>query len=217
MRGFFLVLFWLVSLVHLYGSFINNKRIRNASKGLILLSLLGYYISSVSTPWWLVIVALLFCWIGDLLLIHKKGFTLGGFSFSFGHFCFIAVFLPQIRLAAVPWYAYVLWALVYGTTLFFLLRSLRGSASKRTYVAMCAYMAVNTLMNAAALMQLISLPSLATALVFVGAVLFFVSDAMVLVVRMHRTKELWRQHFLVMLTYIIAKFLIVQGIILLSL
>jgi uncharacterized membrane protein YhhN len=53
--------------------------------------------------------------------------------------------------------------------------------------------------------------------VFAGAVLFFASDAMVLVVRLHRTKELWRQHFLVMLTYILAKFFIVQGIILLSL
>ncbi len=217
MRVVFLILFWLAALVHLYGSFVNNKRIRNATKWLILPSLLGYYMFSVSTPWWLVIMALLFCWVGDLLLMHKKGFTLGGFSFSFGHFCFIAIFLPQIRLAAVPWYTYLLLALVYGPTLFFLLRSLKAYASKRTFVAMCAYMTVNALMNAMALMQLISLPCLATSLVFAGAVLFFASDAMVLVVRLHRTKELWRQHFLVMLTYILAKFFIVQGIILLSL
>ena len=217
MRIVFLVLFWLVSLVHLYGSFVNNKRIRNASKGLILLSLLGYYVASVSTPWWLVIAALLFCWIGDLLLMHRKGFTLGGFSFAFGHFCFMAIFLPQIRFAAVPWYAYALLVIVYGPILFFLLRSLKGYASKKTFFAMCAYMTVNAIMNALALMQLISLPGLATMLVFAGAVLFFLSDAMVLVVRLHKTKELWRQHFLVMLTYIMAKFLIVQGIILLSL
>lgn len=216
MRILFLALFIAVSLVHLYGSFKDNRTIRNISKGLILLSLAGYYAFSVSPVWWLVIAALLLSWLGDVLLMFKNGFAAGGVSFMASHVCFILIYLPQIRFSSVPWYAYAAIVLVYGAAVFLVFRALKTHLPRKLYYPMMLYLIVNGLMNGFALMQLISLPGLAAALVFIGALLFFVSDSTLFFVRFHKTKLVWRRHFLVMLTYILAEFLIVQGIILLS-
>lgn len=216
MRLFFLALFILVSLVHLYGSFKNDTTIRNISKGLILLSLTGFYIYAVPAVSWLVIAALLLSWLGDVLLMFKKGFAAGGISFMASHVCFILIYLPQIRFAAVPWYAYAAIALVYGTAVCLVFRALKTHIPQKLYLAMMLYLIVNGAMNGFALMQFISQPGLAAALVFIGALLFFISDSTLFFVRFHKTKMVWRRHFLVMLTYILAEFLIVQGIILLG-
>ena len=61
----------------------------------------------------------------------------------------------------------------------------------------------------------ISLPCLATAVTFIGAVLFFASDSTLFFVRFKKD-GLLKTHFLVMLTYILGEFLIVEGFILLA-
>ena len=100
MQGFFIALFILVSLVHLYGSYRDKQSVRNVSKGLILLCLAGYYIFSVEHVWWLVLAALFFSWLGDVLLMLKNGFAAGGISFMASHICFILIYLPQVQFAA---------------------------------------------------------------------------------------------------------------------
>ena len=70
-------------------------------------------------------------------------------------------------------------------------------------------------MNCFALYQLTSLPCLATAVTFIGAVLFFASDSTLFFVRFKKD-GLLKTHFLVMLTSILGEFLIVEGFILLA-
>ncbi len=217
MRICFLALFILSSLIHLYGSFQNDQRIRNISKGLILLCLTGYYIFSSERVYWLVIAALLLSWLGDVFLIFKGGFAVGGISFMASHICFICLYLPQVSLASVPWFVFVAVVLVYGTAVFLVFRALKEFLPEKLYYPMMLYLIVNGLMNGTALLQLVSMPCLATALIFLGAMMFFTSDSILFIVRFHKTHMVWRRHFLVMLTYILAEYLIVQGLLLLGL
>lgn len=215
MRYLFLAVFILVSLVHLYASFIDNKKLRAYTKGAILLSLLGYYVLSSGAPNWFIIGALVFSLLGDVALIFDGWFAVGGICFMISHFCFIGAYAPQIDLLRVPWYVYPLIAAVYAVPITLLFRSVGGHLPKKLYPPMLGYLIVNGLMNCAAFLQLVSRPCLATALVYAGAALFFASDCTLFMVRFHKTKKVWRNHFPVMLTYIAGEFLIVQGMLLL--
>ena len=70
-------------------------------------------------------------------------------------------------------------------------------------------------MNVFAFMLLVSRPCAATALTYIGAVSFFASDSLLFLTKFYK-KPMWRGHFPVMLTYIIAEFLITQGILMLG-
>ncbi len=214
----FLALFVIFSSVHLYGSYHDNQRVRNYSKGGILLALLGYYVCSVTTPSLIVILAILFSWLGDVFLIFKgvKYFTIGGISFMISHIFFIIAYLPNVVLTAVPLYVLLLVALAYGTVVCFIFRALKAYLPKGLYYPMMLYLAINGAMNAVALMQLISRPCPGSAIVFIGAMLFFASDSILFFVRFHKDKPVWKNHFPVMLTYILAEFLIIQGIMMLA-
>ena len=216
MKYVFLALFILFSLVHLYGSYLNNQKIRNITKGGILLFLLGYYVCAAPSVSWIVILALVFSLLGDVALMINGGFAVGGISFMISHVFFILAYLPNVSLAAAPWYALVPLVLVYGAAVFFVFRELKDHIPHKLYYPMLLYLVVNGAMNVFAFMQLLSVPCLASALVFIGAALFFFSDSTLFIVRFHKTKMVWRRHFLVMLSYILAEFLIVQGLIMLA-
>ncbi len=216
MRYLFLALFLLVSLVHLYGSFLNDKKIRKYTKSWILLCLLGYYATSVSQVNWFVVAALVFSFLGDVALIFDGWFAVGGVSFLLSHVCFIQAYVPNIAFSAIPWFVYPLLALAYGAAIFLVFRAIGKYLPKSLFYPMLAYLIANAAMNGFALMQLLSNPGLPTALIYIGAVFFFVSDCILFNVRFHKERHVWRNHFPVMLAYIIGEFLIVEGLILLA-
>ena len=217
MRFVLLALFILFSAVHLYGSFLDNKTIRNYTKGGILLCLTGYYICSASPFSWLVVAALLFSWLGDVLLMFKmKGFIAGGVSFMVSHVIFILAYLPHIRFSAIGWLLPALVAAVYALAVTLVFRALKPYLSKAMFYPMMLYLFINGAMNWFAFLLLLSSPTMATALVFIGAVMFFISDSTLFFVRFHKEKLVWKKHFIVMLTYILAEYLIVQGLLLIG-
>lgn len=218
MNYLFLAVFIIVSAVHLYGSYKDDRRIRNISKGFILPALVGYYALSVPEPSWLVIAALLTSWLGDVLLIPKGvgWFTAGGISFMASHFLFIMIYLPQVSFALVPWWLVAIIAAVYLTVVVLVFRALKPYLPKPLFWPMLLYLMINGGMNMFALMQLLCMPCAATAVTFIGAVMFFISDSTLFFVRFHKKDVVWKRHFIVMLTYIAAELLITQGIIMLA-
>ncbi|MCI7334326.1 MAG: lysoplasmalogenase family protein, partial [Oscillospiraceae bacterium] len=66
-----------------------------------------------------------------------------------------------------------------------------------------------------AFMLLVSRPCAATALTYIGAVSCFASDSLLFLRKFYK-KPIWRGYFSVMITYIIAEFLITQGILMLG-
>lgn len=59
---------------------------------------------------------------------------------------------------------------------------------------------------------MVSTPCAATIISFIGAVMFFISDSTLFYVRFKKD-TVFKNHFIVMLAYIIAEFMIVQGLI----
>lgn len=217
MKYAFLATFIIASVIHLYASLKCDKKLRGITKPFLLLALLGWYLCSVESPLAIVVAAIITSWLGDVLLIPKgvKWFSVGGLSFFASHVCFIVAYAYHVNFAAIPVWAIVLAGAVYVGISVMLFTRLRPHLPKQLFLPMFFYLLANGTMNCFALYQLISLPCLATAVTFIGAVLFFASDSTLFFVRFKKD-GLLKTHFLVMLTYILGEFLIVEGFILLA-
>lgn len=217
MRWFFLIAFILSSTLHLIGSYRRDDKLRNWTKGFIVVALLGFYCFSAEKILLLAVLALVFSWIGDVLLIPKgtKWFIIGGISFIFAHLCFALVYYPHIDFAKIP-----VWVLIVAAAGYILLTSINFIILKKhlktaLFIPMYFYLLCNSAMNCFALFQLISNPCRITWFVYIGALLFYASDSLLFHARFNKdTTKL--SHFPVMFTYIAAEFMIVEGILLYS-
>ena len=210
-----LILYIILSSIHLYHSWIDDAKHRAMTKPFLLLLLATYYATSANDLSWPLILALLTSWLGDVLLIPKghKWFTMGGISFLFSHFLFIAVYTPSVKFAAVPLVLIAVMAVVYYGISLMIIRAVRKTTPKIMVVPMYLYLLANSTMNLFALMRLLTLGSVGSVVAYVGAVLFFISDCTLFLVRYYRNKDLiFKRHFTVMLTYLAGEMLIVLGI-----
>lgn len=219
MKYVYLVLFVAVSVVHLIDSYKDDAKKRARTKGFILPLILLFYLASVKEYSWVLIAALITSWLGDVLLIPKgtKWFVMGGLSFLASHILFIFTYVPHIDFANVVWYIVIPIAILYFTVAGIIIKNILPTTPKMMIFPMFAYLIANSTMNVFALMQLFSAPSAGSAIAYIGAVLFFISDCTLFLVRYHKKPDIvFKKHFTVMLTYILGEFLITLGIILLS-
>lgn len=215
MSYIFLSVFVIAAVIHLYASLKSNKMLRAITKPWLLLALVGYYCCMVENPLGIVIAALLTSWLGDVLLIPKgtKWFAAGGVSFMASHVCFVVAYSRFVDFSVIPVWAIVLCAAVYFTASILVFRGLTDSLPKSLFYPMFFYLLCNGTMNCFALYQLLTAVNAASIVTFIGAVLFFISDSTLFYVRFKKD-TIFKTHFVVMLTYIIAEFLIVYGFIL---
>ena len=214
MKYAFLAVFIISTAIHLYASFKKNTKLRNITKPFILLSLLGFYLLSAANIYIAIVLALIFSWIGDVLLIPKgvKWFTAGGIAFMISHAFFIAGYCNEIKFASIPIALIILLGAFFAVTVAFIFSKLKPHLPKALFYPMFLYLLINGAMNCFAIFRLVSGPTAATITTAVGAALFFVSDTSLFFVRFNKESRL-KTHFLVMLTYSIGEFLIVLGLI----
>lgn len=215
MKQVFLVLFTITSLIHLYDSWNDDSKRRARTKPFLLLLLLLFYIVSTRKANVYLVLALAFSWLGDVLLIPKghKWFTMGGISFIFSHVFFILTYLPNVTFRAVNWLIVVPMAVVYYGISIFLMHVLKPTTPKSMVLPMRFYLLCNSTMNVVSLMQLMSCRSFGAWVGFAGALLFFISDCCLFIVRYSTNPEIiFRKHFTVMLSYLLGELLIVLGI-----
>lgn len=215
MKHLSIILFSISTAVHLYASLKNDKKLRDLSKPFILLTLLGFYCFTVERISLTVVLALVFSWLGDVLLMSKgvKWFTAGGISFMISHFFFILSYLKSIDFTKVGILPIVCLAGFFFAVVTFIFSRLRPYLPKPLFYPMYLYLLINGAMNCFALFRYLSDPSLAGIVTAIGAALFFISDYTLFFVRFKKDGKL-RTHFLVMFTYAIGEFLIVLGLIL---
>ena len=219
MKYVYLALLIIVSTVHLVDSYKDNSKNRAKTKGFLLPLILLFYLSSVSEYSWVLIAALITSWLGDVLLIPKgtKWFVSGGISFLISHILFIFTYIPNIDFNAIKWYIVIPVALIYFTVAGIIIKNIIGNTPGMMIAPMFAYLIANSTMNAFALMQLVSDPCPGSVIAYIGALLFFVSDCTLFLVRYHKKPDIiFKKHFTVMLTYITGELLITQGVIMLS-
>ena len=212
----FLIAFFIVSGIHLYASKKKDSELRAKSKVFIMLALLGWYCCSVDRISLVVVIALLTSWCGDVFLIPSgvKWFMLGGISFGISHLCFALTYAPNITFSELSPLVIIIISVAYLIAVILEFRSLKPYLMKELFYPMFAYLIVNGLMNSFAWFQMISNPCKATVITLIGAILFFISDAILFFVRFNDETR-WKSHFPVMLTYSLGELLIVYGIILL--
>ena len=209
-----LAVFFLSAAIHLFASLKQDKALRNRTKPFILLGLLGFYCCAAEPIIWFTVLALVFSWLGDILLIPKgvKWFTAGGIAFMVSHVFFILSYLWQIDFAVVtPWLAALLIVFFVAASLI-LFRFLRPHLPKQLFYPMLMYLILNGMMNCFAWFRSMTIGGAAGVITAVGALLFFLSDSSLFFVRFHKNSPL-KTHFLVMLTYSLGEFLIILGLI----
>ena len=215
MKYVFLAVFIIATAIHLYASLKQDKKMRNMTKPFILLALLGFYVLAARVPSTFIILALIFSWLGDVLLMPKgvKWFTAGGIAFMISHVFFILGYLKDVNFAAIPVWLVILLAVFFVSVVTYIFSKLKPHLPKALFYPMFLYLLINGAMNCFAIFRWVSVPSAATLTTAIGAALFFISDSSLFFVRFNENGRL-KTHFLVMLTYSLGEFLIVLGLIL---
>lgn len=212
MKYLFLGVFIVVTAVHLYASLQKNKRLRDLTKPFLLLLLLGFYLLAAKQVLVQIALALFFSWLGDVLLMRRglRWFIAGGLAFMISHLFFVVGYLTDIHFAVLSlWAAAVPAAFI--LIVFLIIRKLRSHLPKALFLPMLLYLLINVTMNCFAVFRLLCLWSLPALVTCIGAVLFFISDAVLFFVRFNKNSRL-KTHFLVMLTYSVGELLIVLGL-----
>lgn len=208
-----LTIFFISTCIHLYASFVENKKLRNISKPFILSSLLGYYCLAAREVRVFIILALIFSWLGDVFLIGKgvKWFTVGGICFEISHIFFILGYLKDIEFANINKVIIIVLELLYFIVVSVIFSRLKKYLPKALFYPMYMYLFVNGSMNCFALFRLLSSNNTTFLISFIGALLFFASDSILFFVRFKKGVS-QKKHFYVMLTYSIGELLIVLGL-----
>lgn len=187
------------------------------SKPLIMVGLMGHYWLNSSQRHIPFLVAMVFCWLGDIFLLFQNqqpsffifglgAFLIGHVFYSFSYRAHRSASAAQ-ELVGTQRIRFAFPIILAGSGLVVILYPSLGTLK----IPVMIYAAVLTLMVLQALFRFGRTSTISFALVFAGAILFMISDSL-LAINKFLDPLPWA-HVQVMLTYVLAQFLIVQGII----
>lgn len=206
------VLFCISFIMHII--FLENENNRGCyyTKPLLMPLLAIYYVSSIVQINKLIILALVFAFIGDVFLMwpgRKNNFIFGLGAFLIGHLCYVLLFLQDVSfLKDLVWWFYLI-IIIYAMVAFAIIKKLKnhlGDMKIPTYI----YMAVILFMSFVSLSRMwVMGMSLGAFLPFIGSLLFLCSDSML---GFYTFKGKFKNGAIyIMITYVLAQALIVGG------
>lgn len=205
-------LFCVIFVMHMYFTKNEYNKGRLYTKPFLMPLLLIYYILSVAEVNKLLVIALLFGFMGDVFLMWPKGknnFILGLGAFLIGNVCYILLFLHGISFARdVPvwFYLIIIVYAIFARAVLVKLKNHLGHMKVPTYI----YMVVILLMSFVSLTRIwVTGMSISFFLPFIGSLLFICSDSMLAFYTF--IGEFKNGNMYIMLTYILAQVLIVGG------
>lgn len=185
-------------------------------KPTIMLALIGYYLSEVEVKNGTFLRALFFCWAGDCLLmfthLSEWFFVLGLLAFLIGHLFYIFTFRQIVwehesQMLPTQKVRLLFPILLAGTGLMVVLYPVLGNMK----IPVLFYSIVLMLMVAYALLRVGRTSRTSFVWVFIGALLFMISDSVLAVNKFYSAFAF--ANVVVMVTYISAQFMIVKGVI----
>lgn len=211
-------MFLIASLVDITFLLEGNSNLRFYSKPLILFGLIIYFYritkpiaSTLLTK--AILSALIFSWIGDILLLWSNLFVYGLGAFLMAQICYIIGFklaqrgsnqLEHVNFIKVFFFNLPIYLTAAFT--FYLINSNLGSMR----IPVIIYIIVIVSMVATARDRFKKCNSASFWQVFIGAILFFISDGAIAISRFF--KDFPESGIVIMGTYVIAQLLIVMGI-----
>ncbi len=215
-RSAFLFLFILMSVADLMAVSLDLRGLEILSKPLIVLFLIGYYVSSASRRSTIFILALIFCSLGDTVLLFESVgeavMVYGLLTFLIAHGLFIFAFRrhcfakPTSELANPQKMRIAFPVILAGTGLCVVLYPGLGGLK----IPVMIYALVLTGMVVSAVFRLGLTNNKSFWLVFSGAALFMTSDSILAINKF--LNPLAHAPLWIMVTYCVAQFLIVEGI-----
>ncbi|MBZ0245900.1 MAG: lysoplasmalogenase [Cyclobacteriaceae bacterium] len=219
MKSKILILFFMVSLGELVAVAISAERLQWVFKPLIMLVLGAYYYTQSTQPISLtksVMAAIVFSWIGDISLMfqgkNELYFMVGLGAFLIAHICYVMAYSQHIEkkegagLHGIQKFRFSLPIVLAGTGLITILYAHLGVFK----IPVAVYAIVLMVMTLQALFRYGYTNTVSFWFVFVGAILFMISDSMIAVNKFLVPFEL--AGLAIMSTYILAQFLIVKGL-----
>ena len=211
-----LVLFIVVCAMELLALTFDWRLIHFVAKPLIMLSLIGYYLGRASKRSSTFIMALFFCWAGDVLLLFQMEveifFILGLVAFLIGHLLYILSY-QQLRwsnkkneLMSTQKIRFSFPIILAGTGLIVILFPSLGSLKIPVLVYAIALM----VMVMMALFRYGRTGTRSFWMVFVGAAVFMSSDSLLAINKFY--SPIYLSGLFIMLTYTTAQYLIVEGV-----
>lgn len=212
----FLGFFALVSIAELWALSRDWQTVHEVAKPLIMLSLIGYYLSCAPKRNQMFVRAMFFCWTGDVLLMFETEdetfFMLGLLAFLVGHALYILSFRKLrwdkaiIELLPTQKIRLIFPILLAGAGLMVVLFPTLGTLTipVLTYSVVLMAMAIN------AVFRYGKTTTDSFWIVFAGAALFMVSDSLLALNKFYTPLDYSGP--LIMLSYILAQYLIVEGV-----
>lgn len=208
----FLVLFFADYGLHLYGTYLEHKKIRWITKPLLVPFITLFYVSGTFPLINIfLIVGLIFGWLGDVfLMIGREGkwFILGLGSFLIGHIFYIVTFLlsiPNLLNFSLLGFLYIIPAAFIALYVLYKVKGKMGDMTKPVLV----YMGVIFLMGFSAVLRYAGDQGLSFFLVLIGSILFILSDGFIALDKFN--KKIKHVHVYIMSTYAIAQLFIAYG------
>ena len=210
----FTILFFIIVLIELLtGSTESLKNVHYLAKPAIVISLIFLVVKtseSLSKPIKkLLLLALVFSLLGDVLLLFvdqsEHFFTLGLVAFLTAHIMYVLLFLKHRNKENSP-YGFIVLLLIYAASLFYFLKDGLGEM----LIPVVVYMLVILTMATTAYLRKNNVNVLSYGLVFLGALFFMVSDSILALNKFYQPIP-W-SNISIMVTYAIAQYLIVIGI-----
>ncbi len=217
----FLVLFIACSAIHVVGEFLENPfkwRIRSASKSFLMPLLILYYFTATTELVYpvnlLIVLGVALGFVGDVTLLWPKKqmlFMIGLVSFLLGHVLYVVAFMMAMNsFSTTAWWCYL--ALIGYAAYFWAAFRMFRPYLKEMLVPVVVYMVLLLGMSFVALGVVASTTwgdVKQPWYLFLGSLAFIASDSL-LANQVFRKAFKYDQAF-IMITYILAQFLIVQG------
>jgi uncharacterized membrane protein YhhN len=213
-KSIWLILFAIDAITELIAIQLNNETIQLIAKPLLIPLLGAYFISqtiSIKSPlkkW--ILIALLFSWAGDVVLMFQEKssvyFMLGLVAFLFAHIFYI-FFFHNIRvienMKSKAWLLLIV--VIYYAGLVTFLSPYLGDMKLPVRI----YGIVISFMFLLAMHMLFIKNKNAGWWMMIGALLFVVSDSVLAINKFYRSFEM--AGIIIMLTYVLAQFFIIEG------
>jgi len=219
MKKFFLYFFYVTCLIELVSIVLSNGALEMVCKPLIMITLGGYYFSSTSreTLSMSLVLAILFSLCGDVLLMLQQKensfFMFGLLAFLFSHVCYVLTYRQHANqddgqgLQGIQKARFSFPFILAGTGRVVILYPFLGNLK----IPVMLYALVLIVMVLNALFRYGHTHVRSFWMVFAGAVLFMASDSLLAINKFLNPID--KGVFWIMITYVSAQFLIVQGLI----
>ena len=203
-------LFFIAAIADIYAIISGNEIVETYAKPMLLTLLAVVYLVSANKPMFWYVLGMFFCFIGDVLLMFKGAnfFMYGLAAFLLGHIVYIKItasFLPKDLTAKMITSAFP-FVVFFGVLMYLIYPNLN-----EMLIPVVVYGVTISTFGSVAFLNYRSEKSTENGWLFIGAILFILSDSLIALNKFYEPNELYGVS--IMITYILAQFLICEAMI----